>query len=173
MKLIAFIVILLSGFIPGLAIAQTLSANDLLGKWTFCRQALDTVMIFDSSRPQYMVDMHMNRMRKFKPGYTSQDSLNVLENVQDEVENFSKIFIQFNSDGTCIQTRINDPLINEETQEGNYTLTSPKEISIRTGENSSTTYGIALNNDLLQLILKQGGHEFIMEYKKDQTFTVK
>jgi len=173
MKFKAFIVILMSGFVADMTIAQSLSTNDLLGRWTFCRQALDTVMIFDSSRPQFMVDMHMNRMRKFKPGYSTRDSLNVLANVQEEVENFSRIFIQFNSDGTCLQTRISDPVINEETEEGNYKLTSPGEITIQTEGNNSNTYSIALNNGFLQLILKQGGHEFIMEYKKDQTFTVK
>lgn len=136
-KLDILLILLLTSVLP--STAQQLTENNIIGRWLIYRHTVDSTLVFDSDNPQVTLTLALLKLKQADPAHTAEDSMEVAENVMAGYAQLKKIFIQFNKDGTYINTKIvRGGVITDDVEGGTY-IFNKKEQTITLSEQSGKT----------------------------------
>lgn len=165
-NVIIFLTILLTYFTSPLT-AQPLTPDSIIGNWTLYRHTIDSTLIFDADNPQIMIDYNFTRLKKLKPNFTMEDSLQLIERVKAGLSDFKNVFIQFSSDSTYTNRKIKGGgKMTNEIERGRYIFNVKDQTIVQTDQAGRTVImKVFINNNVLRLVFTYG-IQFEMEYKK-------
>src|SRR5688572_33136509 len=86
-------------FITGLAAGPTVTKDDLPGKYYTTKAFMGAMQIYDSNNEQYMVHYMLDIHRRQHQGYTTADSLDVVEDVRKQIKEADKNYFELLPEG--------------------------------------------------------------------------
>jgi hypothetical protein len=124
-------------------------------------------LIFDAENPQVIINYNFIKLKKLKPGYTEADSLQIIENVNASINDFKKVFIQFNSDSTYTNRKIKGGgKITDEIEGGRYLFNIKDQTITQIDQTGRTVImKVFMENNILRLSFYYS-KQFEMEYRR-------
>lgn len=93
---------------------DSLVFRNIIGRWQINKVYLDSAKIFDAYNDAVAIQYNF-KTRKLSVDFNKKDSLEKVEEIQKQMENFKKISIEIKNDSTYIMTKLNHngKLLNE------------------------------------------------------------
>ena len=126
-------------------------------------------MSFDVKNPNIAYANALKNLKKKKPAYTSEDSLQTIQNIQTNLNLISKLFIAFYQDNTYISSKLDSEKIDfNKTEVGTYKITKRGKALILKDKEYNNKMSVIIENNYL--ILESGSSKKIKKittvYKK-------
>jgi hypothetical protein len=147
--------------------AQQVTASNILGKWVLYRHTADSTLMYDADNPDVMINYGVSKLKEAKPNYTAEDSITIMKRIVARAEGLKKIFIQFNANGTYVNTKIiGDGTITDDVEGGGYRVDVKEQTITQTDQTGKTlAMKVSLSNNILRLTMLNS-LAIAMEYRK-------